>query len=122
MQRYLVLYGESNEMVTFEAEDVAHVTEQFVSWAPISPDPEVNREAINEISLAIPVVKDEVIFEGSQDIKFETVSGDRRWLQMGNIAIYLAHNDEGVSVDLYHHGSEDGESEAGTWLEFNTSD
>lgn len=55
MMRFLILYGDNNDIVTFDSDDHHHAIEQFVSWAPVSPDPEVNRLAINEICLAIPI-------------------------------------------------------------------
>ncbi len=55
MKRYLILYGEDNDMATFEAEDAAHAVEQFVSWAPVSPDDQDNLNSINEVLLCSPV-------------------------------------------------------------------
>jgi hypothetical protein len=37
---------------------------------------------------------------------------------VGNISVYIARTDEGVSVDLYPHGQEMADSLAGTWATF----
>lgn len=55
MHTFLVLYGADNEMATFEADDAAHAAEQFVDWAPVSPSPEDNRNAINSIMMCLEV-------------------------------------------------------------------
>lgn len=40
------------------------------------------------------------------------------WVQVENISVYVRRNDEGVSVDLFPVGQEDGGSLVGTWLTF----
>lgn len=55
MNRYLIFYGADNNMATFEADNPQHAIEQFINWAPVSPNDDDNAEAINEVAIIIPV-------------------------------------------------------------------
>lgn len=43
---------------------------------------------------------------------------DTTWITVGNISVYLKHEDEGVVVDLYAEGAEDRNSLASTYAFF----
>lgn len=47
-----------------------------------------------------------------------TPDSDALWIEVDNISVYVRRNDDGVSVDLYPKGSEDGESTAGARATF----
>ena len=40
------------------------------------------------------------------------------WLTVDNLSVYVVRNDEGVSVDIFPKGDEDGGSIAGTWATY----
>lgn len=55
MHTFLITYGADSLMATFEADSPAHAVEQFVSWAPVSHDPEENEKAITGVDVLCPV-------------------------------------------------------------------
>lgn len=55
MNLYLIIYGAENEAVTFKADTPAHAIEQFCSWAPVSPDWDENRKAINNVFICYQI-------------------------------------------------------------------
>ena len=51
--------------------------------------------------------------------RLESKPQDSTWITVGNISVYIKHEDEGVVVDLYARGVEDRHSLASTYAFFN---
>lgn len=77
------------------------------------------REACRKARAALAGLPQSEELDGSVDYVMAADAADQRlWVEVNNISVYIRRNDEGVSVDLYPLGAEDGESMAGTWALF----
>lgn len=77
------------------------------------------REACKKARTALAGLPESEELDGSVDYVMAVDAADQRlWIGVDNISVYIRRNDEGVSVDLYPMGAEDGESLAGTWALF----
>jgi len=56
------------------------------------------------------------INEDTFDVSELVLAKDSCWITVNNLSVYVMKTDEGVSVDIYPLGAEDGESLGSTWV------
>lgn len=100
MNQYLV--ASQNDNFLCQADDYSHAVEQFKDA--------YGHDDVN-VSLVLPMTAiDNAVLDqtpGTPDIQWNSKLLDRLWLGVGNLSVYIRHNDEGVSVDLYGDVNED---------------
>lgn len=93
MNRYLITYGAENEMFTCEADNCVHAAEQFISWEGVSPDPDENADAINEIALLVPVLRSDVVGAHSSVTEYAGLAGDGTFFAANDLRVLVIEDD-----------------------------
>lgn len=99
--------------------DMAYHLADEAGDSPDWNDGGIAREACKVARAALAELPESEVLDGSVDyVMAEGAEDQRLWIGVDNISVYIRRNDEGVSVDLYPLGAEDGDSMAGTWALF----
>lgn len=54
----------------------------------------------------------------NRDYVFKSEAGETTWIPVKDVSVYLCHGEDGVRVELYPYGEEDGECSSHCSLEF----